>query len=61
MISVILTARSSQERGQEGPQLLKTVPGTCEHGGTKNTHMMTNCQNTDIESAVLGTKLKLQM
>lgn len=37
MFRVIPTARSSQERGQEGPQLLNTVPGTCEQGATENT------------------------
>lgn len=40
MFSVIPTARSSQERGQEGPQLLNTVPGTCEQGATENTLIM---------------------
>lgn len=33
-VLVLLTARSSQDRGQEGPQLLKAVPGTSEHGET---------------------------
>lgn len=48
MFSVILTARSSQERGQEGPQLLNAVPGTCEHGATKNTHTLSkHCHRID--------------
>lgn len=32
----ILTARSSQVRGHEGPQLLNTELGTAEHELTKN-------------------------
>lgn len=47
-VGVIPTARSSQERGHDGPQLLNAVPGTSEHGATENNtvKILTKHQNS---------------
>lgn len=43
----ILTARSSQDRGQDGPQLLKAVPGTSEQGETREQNKSEGLEEVD--------------